>query len=293
VTILPAVLAADEVPPNPLYDELITKGIALPEGPTVKLPAPLVKPGIVPTDVAALLEKAAGRKPVELFQKRTVNAPFELTIHSVEKMPDVRYGQMIDLTFMAYGKLDAVLDTDFMSTMLAGKGKAKDGETSTVLTAEELKPRGIRLLDRPGVKEQYATMTMKLLDKVQAEGVMRSVRTKLSGAVLTASRMDDRFQNDKDHPNTWRHIIPAGDEEKLGKPHPYAGMGGYVLITQLPEPKGALLVEMHFLLPEPPDWFGGPNLLRSKLPTVIQDNVRSFRRKLTKESVSDASPKRR
>jgi hypothetical protein len=282
VTILPAVLAADEAPTNPLYDELVTKGIPLPEGPTVKLPAPLLKPGIVPSDIPALLEKAAGRRPVELFQKRTITAPFSLTISSVEKDKDVRCGQMIDLTFMAYGKLDGVLDTDFIDTLLAGKGKGKNGDTSTVLSAGELKQRGIRLLDRPGAKEQYATMTMQLLEKVQVEGVMRSVRTKLPKAVLSATRMDDSFQKDKDHPNIWRHIMPAGDEDKLGEPHPYTGMGGYVLITQLPEPKGALLVEMHFLLHEPPDWFGGFNLLRSKLPTVIENNVRSFRRKLTK-----------
>jgi hypothetical protein len=94
--------------------------------------------------------------------------------------------------------------------------------------------------------------------------------------------MDDRFQNDKQYPNIWRHINVVEEEEKLGSPQPYTGMAGYVLVTKLPEPAGALLVEMHFLLHEPPTWFGGRNLLRSKLPTLIQDNVRSFRRKLTK-----------
>jgi hypothetical protein len=94
--------------------------------------------------------------------------------------------------------------------------------------------------------------------------------------------MDDRFQNDKQHPNIWRHINVVEEEEKLGSPQPYTGMAGYVLVTKLPEPAGALLVEMHFLLHEPPAWFGGRNLLRSKLPTLIQDNVRSFRRKLSK-----------
>ncbi len=282
LTVVPAVRAADAVE-NPLYEELVTKGIALPEGVTVKLPAPLVKPGSSPKDTADLLEKAAGRRPVELFVRRTTEAPMSLEISSVENAKSERCGQLIDLKFLAYGKLEAVLDTDFMNDLLAGKKKSKDGDTSTVLTASELKKRRIQLLDKPNVKEQFATMTMRLLEKVQVEGVMRSVRTKMPAAVLSATRMDDRFRSDKDHPNTWRHIMPEADDEKLGSPHPYTGMGGYVLITQLTEPKGALLVEMHFLLHEPPEWFGGYNLLRSKLPTVIQDNVRSFRRKVAKK----------
>jgi hypothetical protein len=35
---------------------------------------------------------------------------------------------------------------------------------------------------------------------------------------------------------------------------------------------------------EPNGWFGGANLLRSKLPLVIQDEVRNFRRRLAAAS---------
>lgn len=281
LTVVPAVRAADAVE-NPLYEELVTKGIALPEGVTVKLPAPLVKPGSSPEETADLLEKAAGRRPVELFVRRSTDAPMSLEISSVENDKSERCGQLIDLKFLAFGKLEAVLDTDFMTDLLAGK-KKKDGDNSTVLTPAELKKLDIHVLEKRNVKEQFATMNMRLLEKVQVEGVMRSVRTKMPAAVLSATRMDDRFRKDKEHPNTWRHIMPQADDEKLGPPHPYTGMGGYVLITQLTEPKDALLIEMHFLLHEPPAWFGEYNLLRSKLPTVIQDNVRSFRRKVAKK----------
>lgn len=282
LTVVPAARAAEGVE-NPLYEELVTTGITLPEGVTVKLPAPLVKPGSPPKDTADLLEKAAGRRPVKLFVKRSQFAPMSLEISSVQNAKSERCGQLIDLKFVAYGKLEAVLDTDFMNDLLAGKKKAKDGDSSTLLTPAELKKRGIHLLDKKNVKEQFATMTMPLLEKVRVEGVMRSVRTKMPAAVLSATRMDDHFAKDKEHPNTWRHIMPEADDEKLGPPHPYTGMGGYVLITQLTEPKNALLIEMHFLLHEPPEWFGEHNLLRSKLPTVIQDNVRSFRRKVAKK----------
>jgi hypothetical protein len=229
-----------------------------------------------------LLDKAAGRVPVELFLRRSINAPFSLTIGSVDKKEGERCAQEIDLKFVAYGKLDAVLESDFLKQFLSGKEKKGGGDRTTILEPDELKERGIRLLNAGNRKEQYGTLTLGLLNKVQVDGVTRSVRTNSPHFVLSAMRIDDRFQNDKQYPNIWRHINVVEEEEKLGPPHPYTGLAGYVLVTKLPEPAGALLVEMHFLLHEPPDWFGGRNLLRSKLPTVIQDNVRSFRRKLTK-----------
>ncbi len=176
LTFLSAAAAVAEEVKNPLFEELVSRGIVLPDGPTVKLPDPLLPPGSPPpADTGALLDKAAGRVPVELFRRRTINAPFSLKISSVEKADNERRGQMIDLTFLAYGKLDAVLDTDFMKHFLSGKEKAGAGGNSTILSAKELKERGIRLLDVPGLKDQYATTTLSLLQKVQVEGIMRSV----------------------------------------------------------------------------------------------------------------------
>jgi hypothetical protein len=278
----PSAVLAEE-PNNPLFDDLLTKGVPVPGGPTVKLPAPLFQPGPAPADYKEKLEKAAGRLPTELFLKRTINAPYSLKINSVDKAGNERCAQMIDLTFVAYGKLDAVLETDLIKQFLGGKAKSGDsGEGATPLTSEELAARHIRTVGGRGLKEQYGKMALPLLEKVRIEGVMRTVRTNSPNAIVSATRMDDRFKNDKEYPNIWRHIT-VGEEEKLGPPHPYGGMAGYVVVTRLPEPKDALLVEMHYLLPEPPAWFDGRNLLRSKMPVVIQDNVRSFRRKLTQK----------
>jgi hypothetical protein len=246
VAVVGAAVSAEQ-PANLLYDELLNKGIAIPGGPTVKLPAPLLTPGELPKESAELLEKASGKVPVELFVRQSATAPFNLKIESVEKANEERCAQMINLWFIAYGKLDAVVEKDFLKEILGGKSKARRGDDKeeTTLTAADLSKRGIRLLEGP-----------KLLD--------------------------DRFKNDKDYPNRWRHVLRSAEGETLGPLQPYTGLGGYVLVTELPEPKGALLFEMHFLLHEPPEWFGGYNLLRSKMPVKIQENVRSFRRKLTR-----------
>lgn len=281
LAILVVVLSASaEDVKNPLYDELVNQGTAVPDGPTVKLPEPLIKPGQVPKDIDELLEKASGRVPRELFLKRSITAPFSLTIRSIEKEEDKRRGQLISLSFVAYGKLEDVIETDFIKQFLTGK--EKPGNQAKTLSAEELQARGIRLVEGPKRKEEFGKVTLALLEKVQVEGVMRTVRTSQPRSVVYATQLDDRFKNDKDYPNRWRPILRL-EENRLGPSQPYTGLVGYVVVTELEEPAQALLLEMQFLLHEPEEWFGGPNLLRSKLPIAIQENVRAFRRKLVRD----------
>ena len=52
---------------------------------------------------------------------------------------------------------------------------------------------------------------------------------------------------------------------------------------------GAVLVEYHLVFEEPQGWFGGSNLLRSKLPLVCQDGVRKFRRRMATPLASDSN----
>jgi hypothetical protein len=99
-------ILAEEVK-NPLFDDWVKEGIRIPNGPLVKLPAPLLRPGQATKIDEALLEKAADRVPLELFLKRSVAAPFFLRINSIENDDQQRCGQMISLRFVAYGKLTA------------------------------------------------------------------------------------------------------------------------------------------------------------------------------------------
>jgi hypothetical protein len=55
-----------------------------------------------------------------------------------------------------------------------------------------------------------------------------------------------------------------------------------VKVTRLVEPAGALFVEYHLVFVEPRAWFGGANLLRSKVPILAQSEVRAFRRELAR-----------
>jgi hypothetical protein len=74
----------------------------------------------------------------------------------------------------------------------------------------------------------------------------------------------------------------------LGSPTTYVSAGGYLKATKLAQPNGALLVEYHLVYDEPAGWFDGKNLLRPKLNTKAEDDVRLFRRK-----VRDASEEKK
>jgi hypothetical protein len=277
-------LIAEPPPNNPLLEEVLGKGIAVAGGGAIKLPAPALHEGMDAQARKAALDKAAGRLPLNLFLKNSPNSPFTLKINSVNDAKGQRRGQTVDLWFVAYGKLSAVSGKGALNGLLLSERKPGGSQAVEYLTAEQLRERGIQSQAKPGLEERYALLDSTLLDKVQLSGVMHEVKTATPHSVVLAAKLDERFADDKKHPNRWRSVRrDSGLGESRGPPQPYAGFGGYVRVTELPEPAGALFVEMHFVFHEPKDWFGGPNLLRSKLPVLIQDNVRAFRRKLTRD----------
>jgi hypothetical protein len=150
-----------------------------------------------------------------------------------------------------------------------------------VLSEDALAKRGISLLKGPNLEERYAGLDFLLLEKVKITGVTRNVKTGGADWVVVAMRLDPRFENDKEFPNCWRSFDPLANADKaFGPPVPYSGLAGYARVTQLSDPKGALFIEMHLVLHEPKEWFDGLNLLRSKMPLLIEKNVRELRKKL-------------
>jgi len=69
-------------------------------------------------------------------------------------------------------------------------------------------------------------------------------------------------------------------EIKLGPAHPFSHAGGYAKITRLKEPADAVFVEFHLAYEEAYGWFDGANLVKQKVPLMVQEKVRTFRRKL-------------
>ncbi|HWY87215.1 MAG TPA: hypothetical protein VNX28_10850 [Gemmataceae bacterium] len=267
---------------NPLLKELLAKGLPLPAGPTLRLPPPLMTNALTPQQQHVVVSKAAGSAvPLDLFLKKTDAAPFALKINSVESTGK-RLAQTVDLYFIAYGNLDRVVREDVLNQLIGTDAKkGKNIGKAEPLSPAALEERGIKVLQAPNLEERYAGLDIFLLERVKITGITRNVKTYGPGWAELAMQLDPRFDNDKKDPNSWRSYSPLN--ETLGPPQPYTGLGGYARVTKLAQPAGALFFELHVALHEPEAWFGGPNLLRSKLPLVIQENVRNLRRKLARE----------
>ena len=279
---------------NPMAGKLITEGVSLPSGATIRLPEPSMADGLGAKAQQTVLKQVADKYPVEQFLRNSVVAPFVLKMESLTGATGERVGQRIDLWFVAHGTLQAVRDKKLLGELIAiDKAKSPILETKNeTLDDRELAQRQIRVASTPDREETYSAFSAPILEKVQLSGVNRQMVTPSDGSIVAAQELAPQFANDARYPNQWRSIqrTPTG-RIALGEPHAYSGNGQYVKVTSLVDaagkPTGALLVEAHMVFDEPQGWFGGANLLRSKLPLAVQENVREFRRLLQQSSKKD------
>lgn len=276
-------LSADGSVDNPVYEHLVQEGIPINDQ-AVKLPEPSLSAEADKEAQSEVVHGIAARKKYKYddFVRKSPVAPFLLEINTAGEAGEGDRVQRIDLWFVAYGKLSDVTDEDLLG-QLVGSGSENEKGESQSLSDKELKERDLQVESTDDRRESYYQVDSPLLDKVRISGIGHGVTTREATRVLAASLLDPRFLDDPKYPNRWRSIVrePSG-KKTLGKQSPYAGFGGYSQVVQLVEPKGALFIECHMAINEPHGWFNGTNLLRSKLPVLMQDNVRTLRRKLAK-----------
>jgi hypothetical protein len=265
---------------NAVFEELIQNGIAIGDK-TVKLPEPSLSPDADPKEQAEVVRQIATKKyEYDQFVRKSPVAPFALEINTVGESEGDRV-QRVDLWFVAYGTLDEVTDEDLLGQLVGGS-RSEKGE-SEHLTQEELDARDLKVESSENRRESYDRIDAPLLEKVRISGISHGMTVRSEKTILAASLLDPRFIDDADYPNRWRPVIRnASGKASVGKPQPYVGFGGYCQTVALAKPAGALFIECHMAINEPHGWFNGTNLLRSKLPVLMQDNVRSLRRKLAK-----------
>jgi hypothetical protein len=266
---------------NPLYRELRQTGVPVTRAAHAPLPPPVMADGLSAEAQEAALKAAVGEDySLEEFTRRSVVAPLRLRIRDFSPSDPAAPARGVDVIFIAHGGLNTVASKEFLDRVLElnrEEGKAK------ALTADELARRGVKIRPEDEKHEGFAHVTFTLLDRVQVSGVGQSFWSRTADSVVVAGRLDRRFREDAAFPNVWRPARKDRDGKKeLGEAHPYDGAAYYVKVTRLARPDGALFVEGHVLFTEPRGWFDGANLLRSKLPPVIQSQVRAFRRELLK-----------
>ncbi len=159
--------------------------------------------------------------------------------------------------------LDAELNAAGIDpTRLGGeKGQPEDGKS-----------------DRKG-GESYRLVRGELFSKVRISGVVHGEWTTDQDSILLAMRFDNRFA---DHPalkGTWERL--ERDDQgglKVVQRGDWAGGGAYVRLTRCLTEPDRVICEAELGWVEPKPWFGGANLIGSKLPPVIQSQVREIRR---------------
>ena len=282
ILLLSAALGFGDAPvENPLAKELVQKGLVLPQGP-VQLPAPVMPDGLPAAEQTAIIKKLYPN--FQLFIRNKDVSPHKLTITPIEGANKERIGQKVDLYFVAYGKLDSAVSNDVMEQLLGNpKNNIGKGDAS-FLSEDQLKKRNITLTKSKGLDERYTLLNFELLDKVQLSGIGRAFKTSGPTAIVSAMQLDPRFAKDADFPNQWRPVDLKNGKKVIVAAKPYEGFGGYVRMTELKQPAGALFVEFHLVLNEPKEWFDGRNLIKAKLPLAIKTRVESFRRQLSKAS---------
>lgn len=288
---LTAALAQTAPAENPLYAALVHEGVAIAPDLLVRLPAPTLADGADAAAEQAALLAAAGRYSLAQFTRNSIPAPFNLQIESIKDAAGQRAGLQVDFWFVAYGTLEQLQEEGVLRE-LAGVADGEetdpddeeaqaDAASSRALTEAELASRSLQTADIPGYYDGYTFLQFPLLEKVQVQGVARAVQLRSESSLVVAAAFDPQFLGDAELPGQWRPIERDDlGNASLGDPQPYAAFGGYAKLTPLREPAGALLIECHLVLGEPQAWFNGTNALRSKLATIVQDNVRSFRRAL-------------
>ncbi len=267
-------------------EELIGRGVQLESGEIATLAAPQMPDGLNGEEQQAALHKAAGKYPLDRFVRKSIVAPFSLEVGAVDDAAGQRRGQHVDFCFVAYGRLGTVIEEDLFGQLAGMQESARAADESTMaraLTPQELQGRGLKPVRNAEREESYVLFDLPILNRVQLRGVGFAVREKRAHSVIAALVLDDHFRDDKEFPNTWSPLLRDRQGKlTVGAAEPYSGLGGYMKMTELAEPEGALFVECHIAFDEPEAWFHGKNFLRSKLPLVVQDNVRTFRRKLEK-----------
>jgi hypothetical protein len=293
LSLLAAVLAAGDAPAadNPVLVELLDKGVPMSDGSSVKLPPPTMGDGLDDDGQRAALDKIAdANHPISELARKSIVAPFVLTIRSIKTPAGQSPARAVDAWFIAYGDWDTIQSREFLDGLAKrSEQRSADGQLtqSGLLEEAALAKRKIEARAKEGQEERYFHATLSLFDKVEISGTRYALLTRKPDSFLAAATIDPRFNDDEEYPNYWRSMVRDLDNPQkvtFGPRHVYTSAGFYGKVTRLSNPAGAIFLEYHLVFEEPQGWFKGANLLRSKLPLLMQEEVRNFRRKLVNAS---------
>ena len=231
----------------------------------------------------ALLPITDENHPLDALARKAVVAPFVLRIED-ELATGQQRARRVDVWFVAHGDFERLSDEDFLRQQVDASDKSQQAGSLTegkILTEDQLRNRKMKV----NPDERFLTVNLELFNRVKVRGTMRARLSRGPESVTVAAILDPRFAQDREFSNAWRPLqVDDAGRVNSGSARPYTGAAWYCKATKLKQPLGAVLIEYHIVFDEPEGWFNGANLLRSKLPLLVQDGIRKFRRRFAEQS---------
>jgi hypothetical protein len=269
---------------NPVFKQLLAEGIKMSDGKSYKLRPPIMPDGLdAAGQLAAIAKVADARNSVKDLMGNDYYAPVVTKVRNAKPPEDDGPAiRTVDVWFVAHGDWNTLVSKDFLeSTTAAEKGKSHIVLKSGALAGQEMGKRKLTATTTADVEQRFLYTTFWLFDRVQVSATRFSILTRGKDLVLAAGKIDPHFDKDPDYPNQWRPLLRNAQAEiKPGPAHSFTRAGGYAKITRLKESAGAAFIEFHLIYEEPYGWFDGVSLVKQKIPAMVQEKVRTFRRKL-------------
>ena len=113
---------------NPVFTELMEKGVMMSDGKAYKLPAPAMTDALDAASQKAAMEKiSGGRYTFEDLMQKTTSAPVMIRIRTLKAAEgESATIRAIDVWFVAYGKWETLNSKDFLDSL--AKSKDTEGE---------------------------------------------------------------------------------------------------------------------------------------------------------------------
>ncbi len=264
-----------------LSTELIEHGLAFDADVQIRLAAPSLHLGLSEAAKQETLHRLAGKQEWSSFTRDSLMAPIAIDIETIDDSQGERLGITVHNAFIVYAELGKLRDAEAMQEMFGRPGNS--GDSAGVVTEEISKDelRRLGMTAEANSAATYAYLELPLLNKVLVRGVIRIEKREREGASEFFWRLDPAFDSVDKYASRWTKL-ERNSVGKLfeGESFAYSGCGGFLGVYELEPGTNQLLVESRLLLREPREWFAGSNFLRSKLPSMMQENARNFRRKL-------------
>ncbi|RMF45295.1 MAG: hypothetical protein D6753_00545 [Planctomycetota bacterium] len=270
-----------------LIEHLHHSGITFPGGERFALPEHAIRADTPAAERAELLAELARPYSWQQFSRRSVVAPVRIRIQPLEDQAHQRLGYLATSAFIAYAAIPELQETSLLESTLG----ESSGEAFQIrpLTPEELEAVGSAT--SPEDNRRWFHVRMNLLKRVVIRGVLE-VESHIDAQTahvlwMMTSDFSDSSSAESEPPVdlrcTWSLLHrDATGQTVEGDRHPYRGMGGCLFVTETGLAQDQLLVESFWVLHEPAAWFSGSNQLRSKLPLMLQENAREFRRRIAR-----------